>query len=69
MRILLIVTCAAVGLGGVAQAQKMEEPASNDDYMKRVMQAAPPQVVNAATVVRMQNGKMETLKKGTNDWT
>jgi len=69
MRILLIATCAVVGLGGVAHAQKNEEPASNDDYMKRVMQAAPPQVVNAATVVRMQNGKMETLKKGTNDWT
>ena len=41
MRILLIVTCAVVGLGGVAHAQKMEEPASNDDYMKRAMQAAP----------------------------
>jgi hypothetical protein len=69
LRILLAATCAIAGLGGVAHAQKMQEPASNDDYMKRVMQAAPPQVVNDATVVRMQNSKMETLKKGTNNWT
>jgi hypothetical protein len=41
----------------------MSEPLSNDDYMKRVMQAAPPQVVADATVA------MQTLKKGTNEWT
>ena len=47
----------------------MSEPVSNDDYMKRVMQAAPPQIVADATVVRMQNNTMQTLKKGTNEWT
>ena len=69
MRMILAVTCVTVGVGGLAHAQKMTEPVSNDDYMKRVMQAAPPQIVSDATVVRMQNDKMATLKKGTNEWT
>jgi hypothetical protein len=69
MRLILAITCATVSLGGLAHAQKMTEPVSNDDYMKRVMQAAPPQIVSDATVVRMQNDKMATLKKGTNEWT
>jgi hypothetical protein len=70
MRMILAATCLTAGLGGgLAHAQQMTEPVSNDDYMKRVMQAAPPQVVSDATVVRMQNGTMQTLKKGTNEWT
>jgi len=70
MRIILTATCAIIGLGALAHAQQRnEEPTSNDAYMKRVMQAAPPQIVSDATVVRMQNDKMETLKKGTNEWT
>jgi hypothetical protein len=69
MRLILAITCATVSLGGLAHAQQMSEPASNEAYMKRVMQAAPPQIVSDATVVRMKNDKMETLKKGTNEWT
>ena len=42
---------------------------SNDEYMAKVSKAGPPQVVAEATIVRMDNGKMETLKKGTNNWT
>ena len=61
MRLILAVTCATVSLGGLAHAQKMTEPVSNDDYMKRVMQAAPPKIVSDATVVRMQSGTMQTL--------
>jgi hypothetical protein len=30
--------------------------------MKQVMMAAPPQVVEEATVVRMENGTMQTLR-------
>jgi hypothetical protein len=65
MRLLLTATCAIVGIGGVAHAQQMVEPASNDEYMKRVMQAAPAQVVNEATVMRMQreNGDAEKRHK------
>jgi hypothetical protein len=66
---ILAATCLTVGSGGLAHAQKMTEPVSNDEYMKQVMQAAPPQIVSDATVVRMENDKMETLKKGTNEWT
>jgi hypothetical protein len=33
------------------------------------MTAAPPQIVRYATIVRMVNGAMQTLKKGTNDFT
>ena len=69
MRMILAATCLTLGVGGLAHAQKMTEPVSNDDYMKRVMQAAPPQIVADATVVRMANDKMATLKKGTNEWT
>src|ERR1700761_9067058 len=42
---------------------------ANDAYLKRVTMAAPPQVVADATIVRMVNDKMETLKKGSNQWT
>ena len=31
--------------------------------------AAPPQIVADATVLRMQNGGMQTLRKGKNEWT
>jgi hypothetical protein len=37
--------------------------------MKKVMTAAPPQLVRDATIVRMENGAMQTLKKGTNEFT
>jgi hypothetical protein len=70
MRIAIAAICLfTVGLADWAHAQQMAEPLSVDDYMKRVMQAAPPSVVTDATVLRMQNDKMETLKKGTNEWT
>jgi len=66
---LITIACALATSTGAAHAQQNVEPTNNDDYMKRVMQAAPPQVVADATVVRMQNGAMQTLKKGTNEWT
>jgi len=51
---------------GTAYAQ--QTPASDQAYLKRVMMAAPPQVVEQATVVRMNGSSMETLKKGANEW-
>lgn len=66
MRILLA-TCAAFATLGSAHAQPASM--SDEDYTKRVMTAAPPQVVSEATVVRMQTGAMQTLKKGSNEWT
>ena len=67
MRTILGATCAVVGLLGSAYAQS--PPVTDQDYMKRVLTAAPPQIVADATVVRMQNGSMQILRKGTNDWT
>jgi hypothetical protein len=67
MRIILAATCAAIipaMVGGAVHAQP-----SDQDYMKRVSTAAPPQIVADATVVRMQGGDMKTLKKGTNEFT
>ncbi len=64
MRIVLLTTCALVALAGMAHAQ-----VSDQDYMKRVKMAAPLQIVEQATVVRMQNGTMQTLQKGTNEFT
>ena len=70
MRTIFATTCALVGLLGSAYAQQSPSGSATDqDYMKRVMTAAPPQIVADATVVRMQSGSMQTLKKGTNEWT
>ena len=70
MKVILAFSCAVLSSIGVAQAQQSPPPAVSDqDYLKRVMAAAPPQVVNEATIVRMQNGTMQTLKKGSNEWT
>jgi hypothetical protein len=70
MRIILAATCAVAASVSVAQAQ--QKPATeppDQDYMTRVMSAAPPLVVEAATIVRMENGTMKVLKKGDSPWT
>ena len=70
MRILLAATCAVLGTIAVAHAQQKPaaEP-SEEEYLTRVQEAAPPQVVEGATIMRMQNGTMHVLKKGSNSWT
>jgi hypothetical protein len=69
MRIVLASTCAIVSFVGMAQAQQAASSMSDQDYIKIVTTAAPPKVVEQATIVRMQNGAMQTLRKGTNEWT
>ncbi len=51
---------------GAAQARQQSPDAA---YMKLIRRAAPPQVVRNATIVRMDDGKMQTLKQGTNGFT
>ena len=68
MKMLFATTCAAAFVAGAALAQQ-NPTLSNEDYVKRVMKAAPPAVVENATIVRMQSGDMKTLKKGSNEWT
>lgn len=68
MRISIAIASAAMVAATGAYAQTTS--AGNDkDYMKRVSTAAPPQIVDKATVVRMNGSSTETLKKGTNEWT
>jgi hypothetical protein len=67
MRIVFAVACAATVLSGSAHAQ--QSATTDQDYVKRVTTAAPPQIVEQATVVRMTEGSMQTLRKGTNGWT
>jgi hypothetical protein len=71
MRTVLAAVGAALALAGLAHAQQRAQPGamSDDDYMKEVMKAAPPQVVEQATVLRMQRGEMRTVRKGTNEFT
>jgi hypothetical protein len=64
MRIVLATTCALVALAGTARAQT-----SVQDYIKQAMTAAPPAIAEQATIVRMQKDTMQTVRKGTNDWT
>ena len=63
----LLISCVALAALGTAYAQPASM--SDQDYTKRVMAAAPPQVVDDATIVRTQNGATQTLKKGNNAWT
>ena len=70
MRNILVATCALIVPVGLAYAQQSPAgPVTDQDYMKRVETAAPPQIVAEATVIRMQEGAMHTLKQGTNQWT
>jgi hypothetical protein len=70
MRIILAATCAVMCSIAVAQAQqKPAAESSEQEYLTRVMSAAPPQVVEEATIVRMENGNMHVLKKGSSAWT
>jgi hypothetical protein len=70
MHKVLAAAYAAVASLGFAHAQQSPPgPVSDQDYMKRVMMAAPSQIVADATVLRVQNGAMQTLKQGTNQWT
>lgn len=70
MRIILATAGAVICLSAYAHAQQSGTAANSDqDYMKRVTTAAPPQIVADATVVRTQEGTMKTLKQGTNQWT
>ena len=56
----LAVPLLAVASGADAQQE------TDAAYMKKVATAAPAQIIRDATVVRMANGKMQTLKQGTN---
>ena len=77
MRIVLATIGTAIFVSGIAHAQQspapgtgMDSPTMSDqEYMQRVLKAAPPQIVEQATILRMQGGAMQTMRKGSNGWT
>jgi hypothetical protein len=69
MRIILAATCALLGTMAIAHAQQKPDTDTEQEYMTKVMAAAPPQVVEDATIMRTENGAMQVLKKGSNAWT
>ena len=64
----LAISLPLFALVGVAGAQ---QPAgdTDTDYAALAMTAAPPEVAHDATIVRLMNGAVQTLKKGDNEYT
>ena len=63
----------AIGLlllafAGAATSQQVTGGVDSE-YVARAMTAAPPDIAQDATIVRMVNGTMQTVKKGTNEFT
>jgi hypothetical protein len=57
-----------LALASVGDAQ--QAPGGADaEYTARAMTAAPPDIAHDAAIVRMVNGTVQTLKKGTNEFT
>jgi hypothetical protein len=65
MRAFYLAGCLAF-LAGSATAQ---QASPQDAYMARVMKAAPPQIVQDATIIKMNGKEMQALKNGSNGWT
>jgi hypothetical protein len=61
MRFISLGWCLCLSTAAIAQ--------TTDEYIARVSTAAPPQVVQNATIVKMDGHEMQTLRKGTNDFT
>ena len=61
MRLISLGCCLCLSTAAIAQ--------TTDDYIARVSTAAPPQVVENATIVKMDGSGMQTLRTGTNDFT
>ena len=64
----LAIGLPVLALAGVVDAQQPIE-ATDAEYTARAMTAAPPEIANDATILRMVNGAMQTLRKGTNEET
>jgi len=52
-----------------AHGQQVYAQASDADYMAAIRRAAPPEVVQDATILRMAGSNMQTVQKGSNGWT
>jgi hypothetical protein len=57
-----------LALAGTATSQQVTGGADSE-YVAKAMTAAPPDIAQDATIMRMVNGAMQTVKKGTNEFT
>ena len=64
----LVIGLPLLALAGVVDAQQPTE-GTDAEYTARAMTAGPTEIANDATIVRMVNGAMQTVKKGTNEFT
>lgn len=61
---------AMVALAGIAKAEQSQAMLTDDELMQRLSTAAPQHVLEHATVLNMdQDGKMRTVRQGSNGWT
>jgi hypothetical protein len=67
MTLLLSAACATLALAGAAHAMEMQ---SDEQLIKALSTAAPPHVLEHATILNMDHdGKMRTVREGDNGWT
>ena len=58
-----------LSLAQAQQAQQARAQGSDADYMATIKRAAPPEVVDKSSVIRMNGTNMLTVQKGNNGWT
>jgi hypothetical protein len=66
------VACAiavASALGGMSAAYADAPMRTDEELIKVLKTAAPPEIVEQATIMNMHDGKMVTIQEGTNGWT
>ena len=67
MTLVLSAACAALALAGTAKAMEMQ---SDEQLVKALSTAAPQHVLEHATILNMdRDGKMRTVRDGSNGWT
>ena len=68
--LILAVGCATASPVAVAQQHHTAAPTSDDDLIKSAMSAAPPAVTKDATIMAIgPDGKLRTIRKGSNNFT
>ena len=68
--LILALGCATASSMAVAQQHHTAAPTSDDDLIKSAMSAAPPAVTKDATIMAVgPDGKLRTIRKGSNTFT
>ena len=68
--LILALGCATASSMAVAQQHHTAAPTSDDELIKSAMSAAPPAVTKDATIIAIgPDGKLRTIRKGSNNFT